>query len=130
MSAIAAISTDTFTTEYIRCALLTETDNEGKPLDKHFHGMEDVGPATLHVMIADCKRFQQENEEDLKSGTTQHGAHDFWLTRRGHGAGFWDGGWPEPQASRLDAAANSFGDFELYVGHDGKIWACGAEKER
>ncbi|MBN9237284.1 hypothetical protein QFZ88_005590 [Mesorhizobium sp. YL-MeA3-2017] len=46
-------------------------------------------------------------------------AHDFWLTRCGHGAGFWDEDWPEPHASRLDFAARAFG---VYVGDNGMIY--------
>lgn len=49
--------------------------------------------------------------------------HDFWLTRCGHGAGFLDGDWPEPHASALDEAAKAFGNVDLYVGDDGRIWA-------
>ena len=44
-----------------------------------------------------------------------------WLTRNGHGAGFWDGDWPEPVASRLTKSAKRFGSFDLYVGDDGKV---------
>jgi hypothetical protein len=47
--------------------------------------------------------------------------HAFWLTRNGHGAGFWDGDWPEPHASALDEASKAFGSFDLYVGDDGMI---------
>ncbi len=50
-------------------------------------------------------------------------AHDFWLTRCGHGAGFWDGDWPEPAATVLDNAAKAFGNVDLYVGDDGQIYA-------
>lgn len=49
--------------------------------------------------------------------------HDFWLTRSGHGAGFWDGDWPEPAASTLDKASKEFGNVDLYVGDDGQIHA-------
>ncbi len=48
---------------------------------------------------------------------------DFWLTRCGHGAGFWDGDWKEPHAAALDALSKQFGNVDLYVGDDGKIYA-------
>ena len=48
-------------------------------------------------------------------------AHDFWLTRCGHGAGFWDGDYPEPEASVLTSAAERFG--EAWVTHcDGLLY--------
>jgi hypothetical protein len=49
--------------------------------------------------------------------------HDFWLTRCGHGAGFWDGDWPEPYATMLTDAAKAFGEVDLYVGDDGMIYS-------
>jgi hypothetical protein len=52
-------------------------------------------------------------------------AHDFWLTRNGHGAGFWDdpkywGG--QKNADALSKAAEAMGGKDLYVGDDGKIY--------
>ncbi len=61
------------------------------------------------------------NEEDIGSDDEAAG-HDFWLTRNGHGAGFWDGDWPEPAATRLTASSKKYGEFNLYLGDDGKIY--------
>lgn len=49
-------------------------------------------------------------------------AHDFWLTRNHHGAGFWDGDYPEPIATQLTNLAHGFGECNLYVGDDGLIY--------
>lgn len=49
---------------------------------------------------------------------------DFWLTRNGHGAGFWDGDWPVPAATRLTEASEKAGEVylqmraELYDGEE------------
>jgi hypothetical protein len=51
------------------------------------------------------------------------GGHDFLLTRNGHGCGFWDGDWPEEAGERLTAAAEKCGEFNLYVGDDGLLYA-------
>lgn len=52
--------------------------------------------------------------------------HDFWLTRNGHGAGFWDGDWDlddtDRHAAKLDQAAQDFGQVDLYE-VDGVIYA-------
>ena len=51
-----------------------------------------------------------------------HIAHDFWLTRNRHGAGFWDGDYPEPEATQLTDLAHTFGECHLYVGDDNKLY--------
>lgn len=71
-------------------------------------------------MVTHAAAFQKENGDDIGSNSEQAG-HDFWLTRNGHGSGFWDGGWPEPAATRLTDAAHAYGEFNLYVGDDGMI---------
>jgi hypothetical protein len=48
--------------------------------------------------------------------------HDLWLTRRGHGAGFWDGDWPMPYSVDFSDAARGLGDCDLYRGDDGRLY--------
>ena len=124
-----------FTDAYIECALWSSVvddvdGEEGEITDDH--GREDISEETLATMRADCKAFFEANEEALlcdggptgKDGSSQAAmaGHDFWMTRCGHGAGFWDGDWPEPQATILDKAARAFGNVDLYVGDDGLIY--------
>lgn len=47
--------------------------------------------------------------------------HDFWLTRNGHGAGFWDRGLGD-LGTRLAMSARAYGSQTLMLGHDGKIY--------
>jgi hypothetical protein len=118
---------DEFTLAYIECALWAETDNDDKPLDDTYT-IDNLAPETLETMIADCKRFQEENAADLAAfehpqwTAAEMGGHDFWLTRNGHGCGFWDGDWPEGASQRLTVAAKKFGEVDLYVGDDGRIY--------
>lgn len=51
--------------------------------------------------------------------TEQHG-HDLWLTRQGHGAGFWDRPtfYGAALSERLTAYAESLGPFEDYLTSD------------
>ena len=116
---------DQFTQSYIDCALWSSNDDSDDSLDDNY-GPEDIDPNTLAKMIDDCKRFQEENAADIatwEGGYTPEdmAGHDFWLTRNGHGAGFWDGDWPEDSGARLDEASKDFGEFYLYVSDDGKI---------
>lgn len=48
--------------------------------------------------------------------------HDFWLTRCGHGAGFWDGDWGS-LGGRLTEISKVYGNIDLYPGDDGKIYS-------
>jgi hypothetical protein len=105
------------------------TPNGGEPLDKNY-GTEDIAEETLVQMVEDCRKFQAENAllfHDCTRGSGEYpieaqAGHDFWLTRNGHGAGFWDGDWPET-GDALTAASKEFGEVSLYVGDDGKVWA-------
>lgn len=76
---------------------------------------------------ADCAGFQETNEALLSLayergayGEAQAG-HDFWLTRNGHGCGFWDRGLGVIGA-QLSVAAEAYGSVGLYVGDDNLIY--------
>lgn len=124
---------DTFTRAYLITALWSSTGENDEPLD-HDHGLEDLAPEAVEMAIRDCARFQTENaatlESAIESGEVVCGpdfdergraGHDFWLTRNGHGAGFWDGDWPEAAGDALTAASKRFGEVDAYKGDDGAI---------
>lgn len=118
-----------FFAAYIACALWSSTDDDGIPLDENFTP-DNIAPDDLGKLKADAEKFYRENEDDIltglarKTGCADHeyAGHDLWLTQNGHGCGFWDGDWREPQASRLTAAADRTGNRELYLGDDGKLY--------
>jgi hypothetical protein len=129
-------NTDPFIKGYIDAALWSSTDEStpqgGEPLDANY-SIEDIAPETLQRMIADCQRFQQENAKLLAAAIriyprkvgdpTAYAGHDFWLTRNGHGAGYWDGDLPDAIGEPLTDAAHKMGEFNICVGDDGKIYA-------
>jgi hypothetical protein len=139
------MTADSFLRAYIITALWSSHDDSdpetgGEPLDRNY-SESDLAPQTLARMAADCRRFETENAATInaaiETGEVQCGpdfdeheraAHDFWLTRNHHGAGFWDGDWPEPYATQLTDAAHAFGEAELYLGDDGLIYQFGAER--
>jgi hypothetical protein len=108
-----------FIDAYIECALWAE--------DLEAYELED---ATRVEMIVDCNKFYRENEHDITCPDNLKGSlnpqvqagHDFWLTRCGHGAGFWDGDWNEPAATRLTDAAKRMGEMHLYE-EEGIVYA-------
>ena len=126
---------DDFTLAYIEAALWSSNDDStpqgGEPLDANY-GIDDIDPETLAAMIEDCQRFQEENAADLARydhrqwTAAELGGHDFWLTRNGHGCGFWDRGdcLPADAGERLTAASDKCGEYYLYVGDDGIIYGC------
>lgn len=116
-----------FLKQYIETALWSSTDEStpqgGEPLDKNY-GPEDLVPETLERMTKDCEAFQKLAGPLLSERDESHGGHDFWLTRNGHGAGFWDGDWPK-YGDHLTELSKTFGEQDLYVGDDGKIYISG-----
>lgn len=121
---------------YIECALWSSTayvewngvtdsfvpseDNDQSFLDHNFDS-DDLASETEDAMIQDCEAFYDANADDLATLDAEQVGHDFWLTRNGHGAGFWDRGLGA-LGNRLSDACRPYGDFNLYVGNDGKVY--------
>lgn len=111
---------------FLEAALWSSTDNAddsgGEPLDKNY-GISDIDPKTLASLLKDCDDFCEENAELLaQAGDDEQNGHDFWLTRNGHGAGFWDRGYGAV-GDKLSDACKPYGSVDLHVGDDGKIYA-------
>lgn len=127
-----------FLASYIETALWSSNDDDDVPLDQNY-SEDDIDEETLDKLNKEAARFYAENERDIETGyapkfgnqfsNEEMAGHDFWLTRNGHGAGFWDGDWMEPQATRLTEASKRYGEVYLYVGDDGKIYADGGQLE-
>ncbi len=122
---------DNFTAAYIECALWSSMDENDEALDANY-SIEDFAPAALASIIEDCADFQssfadllaQAYELYSHSPDWTHEAqagHDFWLTRNRHGAGFWDRGLGEV-GRRLTEMSHPYGEVNLYVGDDGRIY--------
>jgi hypothetical protein len=117
---------------YITTALWSSTDDDGNPLDADY-GREDLAPATLEAMKKDCDTFYEKagdffyEEYCLKYGPDfgidGRAGHDFWLTRNGHGAGFWDSDWNEEAGKVLTELSKTFREVDLYIGDDGLIYS-------
>jgi len=124
-----------FCTAYALTALFTSMDESdesgGEPMDRNY-GIEDLAPETVEAFKKDCARFQKENEAllfhayELTGNSEALAGRDFWLTRNGHGAGFWDDDWDVDgssyNGSAIAAVAGDFGEVDLYVGDDGLIY--------
>jgi hypothetical protein len=124
---------DQFTQAYIEALFFTESGDSDDELNGL--GFDDLAPEAIHTILADCASFQNDLPKDSHGRTaldlaydyapvaydaTQAG-HDFWLTRNGHGAGFWDRGLGVV-GDDLTEAATCFGECNPYKGDDGKIY--------
>jgi hypothetical protein len=125
-----------FIDAYLECALWSSSDPDTeRPLDDDY-GIEDLEPVALADMTSDCVDFINGNSEDLDlvignadsmaSYDAGCAGHDFWLTRNGHGAGFWDryyGVDNDLRAAfiRLSDASQVYGACDLLPTDDGTL---------
>lgn len=122
---------------YVECALWSSSDWSGVndidqlepiPLDD-WATRADIAPETIAEMHEDCAAMI-DAAKDIDGAdwwSDEQFGHDFWLTRNGHGAGFWDrsyGDTPEARAGdALTREAKVYGTCDLYVGDDGRIYS-------
>lgn len=106
-----------FVDGYVDCALWSSTDEHDAPMDNLDAELSDAARA---AMQSDCDDFWASNYADLRTLDAGEAGHDFWLTRNGHGAGFWDRGLGE-LGERLTRASKAHGSSDLYIGDDGEI---------
>jgi hypothetical protein len=103
---------DPFTRAYLEMAL--DLDADGASLD-------DIADASLAEHAEACRQFQESGAADLEGRNLIRAGQDFWLTRNGHGAGYWDGDYPRGAGRRLTDAAHAWGSSDAYVGDDGRV---------
>lgn len=116
------VDIEAFKHAYIECALWCGLqDEDGEPLDNYF--ADDLSADALRQMHADCEDFVISNRALLEQSelTPEQAGHDFWLTRNGHGAGFWDRG-IGAVGDELSDMARAYGAAYLYVGDDGRVY--------
>lgn len=136
-------SLDLFIPNYLYCALWSSTNDEDEPLDSLYDFRTDISSEGVLRVIEDCTKFLTLAKPYLTNADLAFAGHDFWLTRNHHAAGFWDR--PEmydyngedfsysfyrikkilrikQNSEYLTEIAQSFGEIELYVGGDGKLY--------
>lgn len=131
MPRILAESLDTIVQHYAVCALWSSHDmrHESDP-DRYAENLDDgydvadIAADTMTGMRDDVADFVASNAGDILASelTPEQTGHDFWLTRNGHGAGFWDRGLGE-LGDRLADAARVYGSVDLFVNDDDEIEA-------
>lgn len=84
---------------------------------------DDIRPEHLLQAEKDCSLFIQKAGDLLNGLDLDQVMHDFWLTRNGHGAGFWDGDYEKDIGDRLTELSKEFGELVCLESEvDGKIF--------
>lgn len=119
------LNIDKTTAAYLEAALWADLPECGKGLT-----LKDFTRETRERARAVCERFIRENEADLQDHRESIGwpfeelvGHDLWLSRQGHGSGFWDGPeiYGEDAANRLTRAADKLGEAFVFELEDGAL---------
>lgn len=88
---------------------------------------EEVGPGNIEDDISsdakidayqDVKKFMLQAGDLIDNLDPSQVGHDLWLTRNGHGAGFWDRGLGDV-GEKLSDIARGMGSKHMFVGDDG-----------
>lgn len=117
-----------FLSGYRRCATWCGVMVEDNTTGDYFHG-DDFDPSYLSDSAIvqsqkDCANFFEANlalmQATGQKDFSQHG-HDFYLSRNGHGAGFFDRGYGKI-GDELTEQAHVYGSADLYVGDNGKLF--------
>lgn len=114
-----------FLSAYIMAIYFTETGDGDQP-DSEVQMSDDL----FDSAYSECFAFQSVNAWLLTEAYEREGydearaGHDFWLTRNGHGAGFWcrDELTANDLGDKLADAARAFGVCEVYEGDDGLLY--------
>lgn len=96
---------------YVEAALETTLGDDGDTLDGTFTPY-DIDASSLSAMRLDCARFIDAHPEALSDGARLAGVN-LWLSRNGHGSGFFDS--TNEHAESLQRAARALGESHLLV---------------
>lgn len=115
--------------QYLVTALWSSGDDKGEPLDQKV-GVSDISDESLKKADRDCKAFYDKaeiilgkNGDEITSLDPESIGHDFWLSRNGHGAGFFDAEYLDDEMQdALQELARSFGQVDPVIGDDGVVY--------
>jgi hypothetical protein len=105
---------DSCTRQYLETAMWASTDDNDVSLDKEF-SITDFAPEAIEKARKACDEFCDNN--DVSEIENDQVGHYLWLSRNGHGAGFFD-----IKRDDLQKAARKLGEVDIYVGDDGLLY--------
>lgn len=99
------LNKETILNAYLACALWTE-DFDGKSIT-------DVGASTITQARNDIDSFLEQAKDLISDDwNSEQVGHDLWLTRNGHGSGFWDRGYEN--GDKLSDIARTFKPLNVW----------------
>jgi hypothetical protein len=113
---------DIFLEAYLDALEWTEVHNDNPEL----MGSLGFSSELLDAAKNDCMAFLAVAGDMIPDDLLSQAGHDFWLTRNGHGTGFWDR--PEIWGSNADKLTDlcgwgtKFSEFWVYLGDDNLIY--------
>lgn len=131
------MSISEFVTGYMDAAEWTQSDDSHPDYDPEVGDgpyLEDTDAewsvSACERIARDCVAFYEAHSERFDTLTSpprectvdEYAGHNFWLTRNGHGCGFWDGRHEEPHGTILSEAARGWGEVWTAVGDDRLIY--------
>lgn len=109
-----------FVTGYVNCLYWVEDSGETK-------NEERLSTEAFLISVLECNRFLA-NAKTYEGGLIpenyfEQAGYDFYLTRNGHGSGFWDKPeiYGEKYSEILTEISKNFGEVNSYVSDDGEI---------
>jgi len=110
------------TPDEIKFLRIMKEKNQRKTIESF--SREDIEPDSLIRAYQDIKEFiRLAGDEAITEAIGEKGyeqlGHDIWLTRNGHGAGFFDHSYENEQ--RLMNAAQALKEVDLYINDDMKL---------
>jgi hypothetical protein len=105
-------TTDPMVNAYLVCAEwcgLSEEDSEALELSVSPKWDQEAIKHADHICFDFLGEFQPKLSSLEDDSCREQAGYDLWLTRNRHGAGFWDGDWPEPFATEATVRSRTYG---------------------
>jgi hypothetical protein len=108
-------------TAYVEVMLWTSTGADHEDENMAEATFDEISDETLVEVAKDCADFEAAAGDLLEGLVESQIGHDLWLTRNGHGAGFWDRDLGAV-GDKLTLIAEAMGGTDLYRGDDGLLY--------
>jgi hypothetical protein len=115
---LGELNIDEILNSYLETALWAEESEENNLKDKTINDVDKESVVNSKIEIYNfIKKAQQEAPDELSTYDSKMLGHNLWLSRNGHGAGFFD-----DNNDKLQNLARSIKPVDIYLGNDGKVY--------
>jgi hypothetical protein len=103
---------------YLETAIWAEESDENYLKGKTIQDVDKESKANSAIDIYQfLQKAQQEAAEELNTQDSESLGHNLWLSRNGHGAGFFD-----DNNDKLQNLARNMKEINIFMGADGKVY--------